>query len=65
MAAAATSVYVAGVVIVGAAGQTMRTTAGMLSGWINSTLIVSSDALMVPLAKGVMGCLGKADSYSV
>jgi hypothetical protein len=42
-------------VIVGAVGHTMRTTAGMSAGWTNSKLILSSDALIVPVAKGVVG----------
>jgi hypothetical protein len=45
MAVLATSVERAGVVIVGAVGQTMRTTAGMESGWISWMLIQSSARL--------------------
>jgi hypothetical protein len=42
IAVLATSLYLAGVVIVRAVGQTMRTAAGMESGWINSTVIGSA-----------------------
>jgi hypothetical protein len=42
MALAATSLSLAGVVIVGALGQTIRTTAGMSAGSTNSMTIVSS-----------------------
>jgi hypothetical protein len=40
------------VVIVGAVGQTMRTTAGMESGWISSTVITSAP-LMGPVDRVV------------
>ena len=49
-------------VIVAAAGQTILTTAGMLSGWTSSMLIVSAP-LIGPRAKGVVGCLGKAEPH--
>jgi hypothetical protein len=42
MASAATSLGLAGVVIVAALGQTIRTTAGMSAGSTNSMTIVSS-----------------------
>jgi hypothetical protein len=42
MASAATSLSLAGVVIVGALGQTIRTTAGMSAGSTNSMTIVVS-----------------------
>ena len=42
MASAATSLSLAGVVIVGALGQTIQTTAGMSAGSTNSMTIVSS-----------------------
>jgi hypothetical protein len=40
-------------VIVGAVGQAIRTAAGMESGWINSTVIVSPQRVMGPLASTV------------
>ena len=55
MTVLATSLYRAAVVMVGAAGQRIRTAGGASAGSISSTLRVSPDALMVPLAKCVMG----------
>ena len=46
MAVLATSLKRACVVIVGAFGQTILTTVGMLSDWTNSMVIVSPDALV-------------------
>ena len=40
-------------------------TLGLSAGWTKTTSIVSPDWLIVPLARGVVGCLGKADSCSV
>jgi hypothetical protein len=50
-------------VIVGAVGQTILTTVGMLSGWTNSMVTVSA-ALMGPEAR-VVDDVGKADLTSV
>jgi hypothetical protein len=49
MAVLATPLYLLGVVIVGASGPTIRTTAGMESGWISAIVIVSPYWLMVPV----------------
>jgi hypothetical protein len=61
MAVLATSLYRAAVVMVGAAGQRIRTAGGASAGSTSSTLSVSPDWLMAPPARGVMGCLGKAE----
>ena len=51
MAVLATSLYRAAVVMVGAAGQRIRTAGGASAGSTSSTLRVSPDWLMVPLPK--------------
>jgi hypothetical protein len=51
MAVLATS----GVVMVGAAGQTILIAFGWSAGWIKTTTMLSPDALIVPLARGVVG----------
>jgi hypothetical protein len=64
MAVLATSLWRVVVVIVGAVGQTMRTTAGMESGWMSSMLSVSPERLIVPAANWTGDDWDKADSYS-
>jgi hypothetical protein len=50
MPAAATSWYLAGVVIVGSAGQVTRTTGCMASGWIRWMVMLSPDGVIWPWA---------------
>ncbi len=47
--------------MLGCNGQPILIMGGILSGWIRTISIMSPDWLMVPLARGVMGCLGKAE----
>ena len=63
MAVLATPLYLAGVVMVGASGQRIMITLGLSAGSTRTTSIVSPDALMVPLARGVVGSLGKAEAH--
>ena len=55
MAVLATPLYLAGVVMVGASGQRIMITLGLSAGSTRTTSIVSPDALMVPLARGLVG----------
>jgi hypothetical protein len=64
MAVLATSLYRAGVVIVGASGQRIIITLGLSAGWTKAISILSPDWLMVPLASGVVE-LDKAELRSV
>ena len=58
-------VELGGGVTVGFAGQTMRTTAGMESGWISSMLSVSPERLRAPLASLVVDDGDTAGCYPV
>ena len=55
MAVLATSLYLLGVVIVGASGQRIMIMLGLSAGWARTTSMVSPDWLMGPLARGVVG----------
>ena len=65
MISAATALNRLGAVMVGASGQRIMITLGLSAGWTKTISIVSPDWLMAPVARGVVGCWGKADSYSV